>query len=176
MSTSPIGCISPARKWIIVNNCATIHATTQHWHTHTHAPLVSSLVSHSRTHTILPLSFSRTIIIYVWIIIYFIYSSRVYIGWTYIPATIDARYRAADDCSTVCSCTLSLLRFVSSVRLHSAPRGPPAAAPLAPRESPRLRPLWEVIHVALYLSPSYIATGSVALRNLFIFIYLCTDF
>lgn len=33
MSTSPIGCISPAHKWIIVNNCATIHATR---HTRAH--------------------------------------------------------------------------------------------------------------------------------------------
>lgn len=116
MSTSPIGCISPARKWIIVNNCATIHATT-HTHTHWHTPFLWSHSCHlhfdRRTTTL----FLRMIINSAYVISYFIYEPWMYYWQTHILETSDARYRAAVDCSTVFSCTLSLVRIVS---FHSA--------------------------------------------------------
>lgn len=158
MSTSPIGCISPARKWIIVNNCATIHATT-HTHTHPHTLL---LTSHGHSNEI-PLSFSVKINNYYWHVCNSISSKyRKYISDKRPFRERDARYRAAAISSTVFSCTRRAYRSAPFVR---AQRPPAARALSAGSRVVRVCVHWgEVIHGAFYLSPSFTATGSVARR------------
>lgn len=147
MSTSPIGCISPARKWIIVNNCATIHATT-HTHTHPHTLL---LTSHGHSNEI-PLSFSVKINNYYWHVCNSISSKyRKYISNKRPFRERDARYRAAAISSTVFSCTrrATSLRAVRSGT--APPRGPRALRGLSRRASVcslRRSDSWRVLSVS----------------------------
>ena len=130
MSTSPIGCISPAHKWIIVNNCATIHAT-RHTHTQT-TPVLSSHKSHS-----LPLRycdatfFSQTITITnIRIFICFVCKLENMFRLSYTRRRNSVRSRSADECSTVCNVVGLFVSFRSAPRTTRAPPAPRTLRPL----------------------------------------------